>query len=161
MAINIFYYSPLQNNYHFALPRTIKCFGFRDILVFSQGPLVTKGLTGDIIVFSSFSSIVKWSNYSLNKKKIKLSHMGVMLLVFLNTIKWQVYPLNKKINHASEALLVFSLKFFCYWKKKKVLVYGKRLHISYVVSLNGKKNTVFLNALLHFKNTVYGRCLHI
>jgi hypothetical protein len=59
MAINIFYYSPLQNNYHFALPRTIKCFGFRDILVFSQGPLVTKGLTGDIIVFSSFSSIVK------------------------------------------------------------------------------------------------------
>jgi hypothetical protein len=59
MAINIFYYSPLQYNYHFALPRTIKCFGFRDILVFSQGPLVTKGLTGDIIVFSSFSSIVK------------------------------------------------------------------------------------------------------
>ena len=45
--------------------------------------------------------------------------MGVMLLVFLNTIKWQVYPLNKKINHASEALLVFSLKFFCYWKKKR------------------------------------------
>jgi len=58
MAIGIFYYLPLQINYHFPFKK-FESIGVRGILVFSQDPLIIKELTRDVYIFLIFLSIVK------------------------------------------------------------------------------------------------------